>query len=163
MVSPGYNLTKKRLKKIPSDLEESISREVKALLHACRDCLRNQGKLDTSKITFAAYDGYYGEAFGMMRTLQIQGYGYFGSDNLNGLRESEGSGARADGKYITNVTQAVQNLKWWFSRLSNEVLIEEGYADKSHRCEYCLEKYKKDTAMILELERGPDRGVVEEA
>jgi hypothetical protein len=160
MVTPGYNMTKKRLKKIPSDLESSISMEVKALLHACRDCLRNQGRLDTTKVSFAANDGYYGEAFGMMRTLQIQGYGYFGSDNLNGLRESEGSGASADGKYITNVTQAVQNLKWWFSRLCNEVLVEEGFRS-DHRCDYCLEKYKKDTASILEKEAA--RGLVEEA
>jgi len=160
-VSPGYNLTKKRLKTISSDLEESIAREVKALLHACRDCLRNQGRLDTSNVTFAVTDGYYGEAFGMMRTLQIQGHGYFGSDNLNALEEAKNGGARADGKYLTNVTQAIQNLKWWFSRLSNEVLIEEGWADKSHRCEYCLEKYKKDTASMLEKEAA--RGVVEKA
>jgi hypothetical protein len=150
MVSPGYNLSKKRLKKITSTLEDAISREIKALMHCSRDCLRNQGKLDTSQVSFAVADAYYGEAFGIMRALQIQGYGYFGSDNLHAVRESEGAGARSDGKYITNVTQEIQNLKWWFSNLGQEVLVEEGFRDGTHRCEYCLKKYKKDTASMIE-------------
>ena len=159
MVRPGYNLTKKRLKKIPDDLENAISREAKALLHAHRDCLRNQGK-DTVRTTFHVQDGYYGEAFGMMRTLQVQGYGYFGSDNIDALAESSGIiGARADGKYLTNVNQDIQNLKWWFSKLCDEVLVEEGWRDKTYRCEYCLEKYRKDTASLIEKEAS--RGLVE--
>lgn len=155
MVSPGYNLTKKKLKKIPSELEDSISREVKALLHAHRDTLRNQG-WETHKISFSCTEGFYGEAFGIMRCLQILGHGYFGSDNLHALKESEGAGARADGRWITNVNQEIQNLKWWFSQLSDEVLVEEGFRNKTHRCDYCIKKYKKDTATVLALSRGEE-------
>lgn len=163
MVRPGYNLTKKRLKKIPDLLRDAVSREVKALLHAGRDCLRNQGR-DTSKIAFDATDGYYGEAFGIMRALQIQGYGYFGSDNLDAHRESmNGYGPKnEDGKYLTNITQPHQNLKWWFSVLTREVLNEEGYrleGDGHGRCEYCLDKYNKDTKSVKEKEAA--RGMVE--
>ena len=150
MVRPGYNLTKKRLKKIPSEIEEGVAREVKAMLHAHRDCLRNQGK-DTSEIAFDCRDGYYGEAFGIMRALQIMGYGYFGSDNLDAHAESKNGGGpkTEEGLYVANITQPNQNLKWWFSQLSSEVLEEEGYRADG-RCEYCLDRYRKDTRSVIE-------------
>jgi hypothetical protein len=136
-----------RLKKIDSTLKDTVEGEIKAILHACRDCLRNQGRLDTSKVSFSANDGYYGEAFGIMRGLQILGYGYFGSSNLSAEVE-------AKSQYrMGNVTSPEQNLKWWFSNLEQEVLEEEGFKS-DHRCEYCLAKYRKDTATILELSRG---------
>ena len=160
MVMPRYNLTKKRLKKIPETLRDDIAAEAKALLHAHRDCLRNLGK-DTAKIAFDVRDGYYGEAFGLMRALQILGYGYFGSSNLDAHRESmSGYGPKnEDGKYLTNITQPHQNLRWWFGVLEREVLNEEGF-DKDNRCEYCLGKYRKDTKSIIEREVA--RGMVEE-
>jgi hypothetical protein len=80
MVAPKYSEDSRRknrvqrLKKIDSTLKDTVEGEIKAILHACRDCLRNQGRLDTSKVSFSANDGYYGEAFGIMRGLQILGY-----------------------------------------------------------------------------------------
>jgi hypothetical protein len=47
-----------------------FEQEVKGLLHASRDCMRNQG-LDTKAIQFSVFDTYYCEAYGMFRTLRL--------------------------------------------------------------------------------------------
>jgi hypothetical protein len=120
-------------KKIGKRLKKKVEAEVKMLLHASRDCLRNQG-WDTTKITFKVQDGYYGEAFGVMRGLTILGYGYFGPDNLDGIKHNRGG------------QQPEHNFKWWFSQLTDAVLDEENY-DGSNECDYCLEKYGKDGAV----------------
>ena len=140
MTIPRYNLTKKRLKKMPDGLIEDVEAEIKALLHAHRDCLRNQDR-DTVAISFDCRDGYYGEAFGILRALHLMGYGYFGPSNMDAIKDAYPT--------VYNVTQPKQNLKWWFSRLEREVLEEEGFGG-DHRCVHCLEKYKKDDAYILE-------------
>ncbi len=67
-------------------MTEGVEKGIKGLLHSSRDCLRNQDK-DTSKITFFCRNDYYAEAFGIMRCLQIFGYGYFGADS--GVRADE--------------------------------------------------------------------------
>lgn len=141
MSIPRYNITKKRLKRIPSQLMFDVEGETKAVLHACRDCLRNQKK-DTIRITWDVNNGYYGEAFGIMRALHIMGYGYFGSSNLGALTDNP--------QKVYNITQDEQNLNWWFSNLCREVLEEEGF-DGDHHCAYCLERYKKDDALMLEV------------
>lgn len=100
---------------------KNIENEVKNLLHASRDCLRSKG-VDTTQITFSVQDGYYGEAFGVMRCLQVMGVGSFGSDNTPEKRS---------------------NLKWWFRQLEAEVLKEENFQG-SNECDHCLERYGKD-------------------
>lgn len=157
MVSPKYNIKKKMLKKIPSEMKDAIEGEVKAILHAGRDCLRNQGR-DTAQISFDAREGYYGEAFGIFRCLQILGYGYYGSCNLDGLTEQSPNHIRSSA--VRNVTSKEQNLMWWSAQLRDQVLEEEGFGG-NNRCEYCLEKYHKDTASILEKEAAD--GLVETA
>jgi hypothetical protein len=109
------------------------------MLHAQRDEMRNRGD-DTTRVRFDCRSGYYGEAFGIMRCLQLQGYGYFGPTNLSGI---------VDREYDDNVTQPEQNLHWWFSRIEQEVLNEENFHG-DHRCEHCLNRYKKDTKTILD-------------
>jgi hypothetical protein len=104
---------------------------VKGMLHASRDCMRNQGK-DTARVPFDSHDGYYAEAFGIMRGLAVLHYGYLGSNNL------------------PDQTVPHRNLKWWFNQLEEEVLKEEGFGT-DHRCKYCHHKYGKDTASILQL------------
>ena len=144
-ILPQYNITKKRLKWIPDSLRKAVAGEIKALLHSHRDCLRNRG-MDTVRIPVDVRDGYYGEAFGIIRCLFIQGYGYLGSSNLSAKQEA------AHAYNVTNVTQDIQNLRWWFSQMEKEVLAEENwgpYGDGSHRCEYCLKRYKKDDASVL--------------
>ena len=116
---PNYAPIRMGKKKMSERLMKRVEGEIKALLHASRDCLRNRG-VDTNKISFSCNDGYHGEAFGIMRTLSIQGYGYFGSNNLDGNKE-EG-------------LQPEQNLKWWFDQLQGEVLEEENFG-KGGRCE----------------------------
>lgn len=106
------------MKTLSSKHRIAIEKEIKMLLHAHRDCLRNQGK-DTLNISFNCNDGYYGEAFGILRTLAIMGYGSFGAVN------------RED------------TLNYWFSKLQTEVLEEEGF-NTNHQCEHCYEKYGKD-------------------
>lgn len=103
--------------------EEQYARvegEIKSLLHAHRDCLRNRGE-DTSDIQFDARDGYYGEAFGVMRGLRLLGFGDWGPANVPG------------------------NLKSWFSDLCDQVLEEENFGG-SNECDHCLEKWGKDGA-----------------
>ena len=117
------------MEKLKEEQKAKIKEEIKMLLHASRDCLRNIQK-NTLKIRFTANDGYYGEAFGILRTLVILKYGYFGSSNLDAVVERKGE-------------EPWQNLKWWFCQLENEVLEEEGfYTDNV--CQYCLERYGKD-------------------
>ena len=80
MTLPQYNITKKRLKKLPDDLIEKVEGEVKAILHAHRDALRNRG-MDSIRIPWDVTCGYFGEAFGIFRALHIMGYGYHGARN----------------------------------------------------------------------------------
>lgn len=126
---------KRKCKKIPESLMVKVEGEIKSLLHAHRDTLRNL-KDDTTKLSFRCNEGFYGEAFGIMRGLSILGFGYFGSCNLDGIKEGH--------------EQKEQNLKWWFNELEHQVLEEEGFYNKTHRCEHCLAKYHKDTKSILE-------------
>lgn len=140
--SRRYKPTARRLKAIPDDLRTTVEGEIKALLHAHRDTRRNCHE-DTIKTSFRVNEGYYGEAFGIMRALFIQGYGYFGSSNMNAKREDEWA------HKVSNVTSEIQNLKWWFGELETEVLEEEGFKT-DHRCSYCLERYRKDDAFLIE-------------
>ena len=102
---------------------EKVEKEVKMMLHAHRDCLRNRG-IDTTSTSYDVRDGYYGEAFGVMRGLQALGYG-----TLRGA---------------VNVDEP-NNLRFWFDKLAQEVLEEENY-NGSNECNICLEKYGKDGA-----------------
>lgn len=139
----------KKFKEIDDELIKHISGEIKGMLHASRDCLRNKQiageKIDTGEIAFQAFDGYYGEAFGMIRTLHILGYGYMGSSNLDGTSTT---GNRYDS------FQKEHNLRWWFHQLENEVLFEENWHHRPRRdpdygrCEYCLARYGKDDRSI---------------
>lgn len=127
-------------KKLSSQELEKIKTDIKGLLHAHRDCLRGQGK-DTRRVTFDVRDGYYGEAFGMMRTLKVLGYGYFGSSNLNAIEEHT-QGFRPTNIPVTKINPE-DNLRWWLETIQKEVLEEEGFYDQSYFCPVCEEKYKK--------------------
>ena len=84
---------------------ETIKQEIQMLLHAHRDCLRNQGK-DTKNILFDARDGYYGEAFGILRTLALLGYGTLDQP--------------------CNIPEIRTNLHWWFYKIQREELDSNG-------------------------------------
>jgi hypothetical protein len=116
------------MKALTDSIKSRVIEEVKTMLHAHRDCLRNRGQ-DTKKIAFDCRDGYYGEAFGVMRGLQVLGYGKFESDNLDGLHYG--------------FEQREQNLKWWFRQIEDEVLNEEGYHNGTHFCPCCKARYGK--------------------
>lgn len=114
--------------KLTPDQEERIAKSIKMMLHAHRDCLRNRDE-DTTKITFDCGDGYYGEAFGILRGLDVLGYG--------------------DVYGAVNSPTEKRNFRWWLSQLEDEVLREEGFAgiDGSpgdNKCEYCFQHYGKD-------------------
>lgn len=123
----------KKFKSIVPALKQKVEEEVKMLLHASRDCLRNQ-KRDTTKISFSVTDGYYGEAFGVMRALQLLGYGKFSSSNLNGIEDCSTK---------IQAVQPEQNLKWWFRQLEDKVLKEEGYGS-GNQCDHCFKRWGKD-------------------
>jgi hypothetical protein len=101
--------------------EDKIIAELKMLLHASRDCLRNQ-KIDTTKVSYYCSDSYYAEAFGMLRCLAIMGYG-----DLRGAINVDYPG----------------NLKIWFRKIEDEVLVEENFYG-NNECHHCFEKYGKD-------------------
>lgn len=98
--------------------------EIKMLLHASRDCARTILSIDTTKTRFDVTDGYYGEAFGILRGLSLLGYGSFGP---------------------CNTPEEESNFSWWMHRLEDEVLAEENFGG-SNECDHCLEKYHKDGA-----------------
>lgn len=131
-----------RLKKISDKMLEDIKAEIKLMLHEHRDVLRIKG-VDTSKVTFDLREGYYGEAFGILRALKVLGYGYFGPCNLDAFEDNYPV------KRFQNITRKEQNLSWLCNELEKEVLDEEGfYSD--HRCERCFKKYGRDTKSMLD-------------
>jgi len=123
---------------IGKEKKKVIAAEIKMLLHASRNCLRNTGT-NTQIIRFNSMDAYYGEAFGMMRPLVTFGFGYFGSSNLDAVKEEKSA-------------HPEDNLRWWFDKLCDEVLEEEGYR-KDNICEYCMERYGKDSREYNDAER----------
>lgn len=138
VIEPAYQkYPKPRLRKMPDWLLRQVAGTVKALLHAAWDAMRNRGE-DARNLYIGPTDPYYCEAFGVMRAMHLMGYGYFGSSNLSGLEERNAG------------VQPEQNLSWWFDQLQYEVREEEGFEDRSYRCEYCLERYKKDTLSMIE-------------
>lgn len=125
---------KKKYKRLTPDERKKVYDMVKVMLHASRDCMRNQGR-DTTKQTWNVNDGYYGEAFGILRGLELLGYGYLGDC------------IRPD----PNIK--IWNLKWWFRQLEDEVLKEEHF-DGNNQCDFCLTRYGKDGA-------GRERGLID--
>jgi hypothetical protein len=110
---------------------KAVECEVKLMLHASRDCMRTQwrarpgetGVYDPKHTSWVASDGYYGEAFGIMRGLVALGYGFFGADN----------GVEA------------HNVKAWFSDICRRVLVEENFHG-DNCCDFCLNYYGRDGA-----------------
>lgn len=113
----------KKFKFLRQEQWNLIGNTIKSLLHASRDCYRNQG-LDTTKMTFDCRDGYYSETFGMLRTLDLLGYGTINQ--------------------AINTPQNQTNLRWWLSELEKEVLNEEGYGS-NNQCDHCFNKWRKDS------------------
>jgi len=107
-----------------ADGREAIAKEIHLLLHASRDGMRNKG-VDTKRVTFAMQEdaGYYNEAFGLVRALNLLGYGHLGGN----IRHDD-----------------AMNLQTWFRKLQEQVLQEEGF-DGDNTCLYCLERYGKDS------------------
>jgi hypothetical protein len=139
---PEYAKHSKRARNLPQARMLRAACEIKALLHASRDCMRNQGKHDPLVIRFSCTDGYYSEAFGILRGLAALGYGYFGSTNRSAV--DEGISAQPEA-----------NFRWWMAELEREVLREEGF-ETDHRCVYCKVKYKKDDYTLWRQRRLED-------
>lgn len=120
----------------PPGVKEKLEAEIKMMLHASRDCLRTkyhsaldrgftgsqpQSAYDPKKVRFVASDGYYGEAFGIVRACHVLGWGEYGAVNVEGT------------------------LQFWFQRLEDDVLHEENFGG-SGECDICLKRYGKDDA-----------------
>ena len=103
--------------------KQAVEEEVKMMLHAHRDCLRTRGT-DTTKTALDVNDGYYGEAFGIMRGLRLLGFIVLHAERT-----------RPD----------AVSAQDWFRRLETEVLREENF-EGSNECDHCLERYGKDGA-----------------
>lgn len=114
------------MKIFPAVLKAKFETEIKMMLHASRDCMRNQfesgqSKYDPAIIRFVISDGYYGEAFGLVRATVLLGYMKYGPINVAGTAQN------------------------WFSNLEQEVLWEENFYG-NHECDFCLKAYGKDGA-----------------
>jgi len=105
---------------------QAIEDEVKTLLHASRDAMRNRGE-DTTRLAFRANEGFYGEAFGVLRCLATLGFGTL--------------------THAVNTPETRENLKWWFGELMREVLEEENFRG-SGCCEHCRKRYGKDDELV---------------
>lgn len=97
-------------------------RLVKLLLHACRDCMRTR-KEDTRNFRFNVNDGYYGEVHGMFRALEVLEYN-----------------SGVEYYHYTN------DLDAWKHELEKQVLDEEGFYTRTHRCDFCTQHFGKDGA-----------------
>lgn len=130
----------KKYKKLTLKMRSAIIFEIKLMIAAHRDCLWTRftglnalDSPDPTKDDIVANEGYYGEAFGIVRALVVLGYGYFGSDNLDAVQEGK--------SYYPE-----HNLKWWFSTLQKELLEEEGFYDNTCspvKCSEILDKYRE--------------------
>lgn len=128
------------MKILNDDLLSKIKSEIKGLLHASRDCMRNRGE-DTITTEFSSINCYYSEALGILRGLMLLNFGYFGSSNLDAITEYKRGLTRK------KAMCKEQNFKWFFEKLKVEVLQEENfYSD--HRCKYCLKTYGQDDKTI---------------
>jgi hypothetical protein len=116
------------------DQRLKILAEVKLMLHASRDCMRNQG-MDTTKVAFNVNDGYYGEAFGVMRALNCLRYGT--------LQPSRRLSPPDEIERLAGVR--IGNLRDWFHEIERQVLTEEHFGG-DNECDFCLERYGKDGA-----------------
>lgn len=119
------------------ETKDKIAAEAKMMLHAHRDCLRNrwdsknwnpafvpsQHDQDNPNIgmTFDCREGYYGEAFGLLRAMVVLGFSKFGAVNIDG------------------------NVNSWMYELEQEVLKEENFGT-SNECDWCLKRYGRDGA-----------------
>lgn len=114
---------------LPAPMVLKIEEEVKMMLHAHRDGMRSRGE-DSMKQRFDCREGFYGEAFGIMRCLAVLGHGRINQ--------------------AVNTPENKANLRWWLGELERQVLKEENYpgagGDDSGRCDYCLEHWGKDAA-----------------
>jgi hypothetical protein len=129
----------KTFKKLSAKSKMAVILEVKLMFAAHRDCMWNRWTtcshpqaVDPSKWQSVCNEGFYGEAFGIMRGLITLGYGYFGPDGVDAV---------ADGRSDT----PEHNLKWWFNRITKDVLDEEGFFDKTctaEKCDEVLNKYR---------------------
>jgi hypothetical protein len=124
-----------------------VAREVKFLLHASRDSLRNRymgfqrdeaefregragppkAESDPRVVRFSCVESHYCEAYGVLRGLAVLGYGTV-------------SGA-------VNLPEERRNFRWWLKKLEDEVLAEEGFGGDGV-CEDCMGRYRKDDSSL---------------
>ena len=129
----------KKFKRLTPKMKDSVESEVKLMLAAHRGYLwgRHLGgdeKINPTKIEVAVNEGYYGEAFGVMRGANALGFGYFGSDNLDAVEEGRSNFPH-------------DNLKWWFKQILRRYLGEEGYYNQtcsSERTNMLLKRYRDE-------------------
>lgn len=55
---------------LTDDEQAMVNAEIKHMLHASRDALRNRG-VDTGHVRFDVNDAYYGEAHGILRAIRL--------------------------------------------------------------------------------------------
>jgi len=111
---------------IPKELKEKLEVEIKRILHAQRDCMRNRQENTTVYkwccSTQHACGTYYAETFGILRALQVMEMGT-----------------------ISKSIHHSDDLSTWREGLMDEVLKEENFGG-SNECDYCLTTWGKDGA-----------------
>lgn len=108
-------MTCNKIRQIPGMTDEQYEKFIKLIRVLSRETRRwmeEVKEMDMSRWYGDMNCPYYCEAFGMMRTLEILGYGKMGSVNM----PTEG------GEF---------NLRNWFENVYREIAIETGY-DEDH-------------------------------
>lgn len=89
--------------KLTEKKKEVIKQRITLLLLAGLDYCVNTKQDET--MWFGLQNPYYCEAFGLLHTLEILGYGYFGPDNIKSVNDNK------------------LNLNFWFNELKEEVKV----------------------------------------
>jgi hypothetical protein len=128
-----------KYKELSSRHKTAIINQIKLMLAAHRNYVWNRwsnyddaNPIDPVIHSVICNEGYYGEAFGIMRGLREVGYGYFGTTDKSAVEE--------DKSYTPE-----HNLRWWFHTLQREYLVEEGffnYTCSAKKCSELLDKYR---------------------
>lgn len=123
---------KEKYKKLSKKQRQNVINKAKMMFFAHRDYLWNRFNFkkdayNPNEISLYAGEEYYGEFFGIFRSLVILGYGYFGADVGD---ENE------------------FNMKHWAYQIHKECLEEEDWKNSDkEKCYNLLSKYRELTTI----------------
>lgn len=117
------------MKALPKKVATEVESAVKAALHKSRNNMRKR-RVKTDIFDWHQTDMDYSRAHGILEALEILDYGYFGPEEVDGVKDKKAKSKE-------------QNLAWWFATMRTQVLEEEHFGIPSKKCEFCAREYGK--------------------